>query len=95
MATIDITRKHGLGAEQAAERVRKLTEAFAAKSDMVQNVEWNGAGTSATASGQGFSARFDVHDDRVDVAVDLNMMLRPFKKKVREQLERRLDKALA
>ena len=94
MATVDISHSHQLPADEAASRVRKLVDEFQQSSDLVKDVSWTADGKAATAKGQGFSARFEVKDDEVSVAVDLGMMLRPFKGKVHKQLARKLDQAL-
>lgn len=96
MATIDMRRDHSLGPEEAATRLRGLVEDFQRQfPDFVRTLEWSADGREAKASGQGFEGRFAVASDHVTVAVDLNLMLRPFKKKVIQRLDQKLDEALA
>ena len=95
LATIDIQQPHALPIEKAAEHLRSLIDDFHKKSgDLVQDVNWAPDGHSAVASGNGFSARFALNEREATVEVDLNLMLRPFKKKIAARLERKLEEAL-
>ena len=95
MATIDIQQSHELPMEQAATELRGLIEDFHQKSgDLVREVTWAADGHSAVATGNGFSARFALNEKEATVTVDLNLMLRPFKKKIATRLERKLEEAL-
>ena len=95
MATIDIQQPHDLPMDEASVRLREVLDDFQRKSsEFVQRVEWDADGLSAVASGNGFTARFALTENEATVAVDLNLMLRPFKKKIAARLEQKLEEAL-
>ena len=95
MATIDIQQTHDFPIDKAKTVLRALIDDFQQKNqELVKDVAWQADGASALASGNGFSARFVVDENQASVSVDLNLMLRPFKKKIAARLERKLEEAL-
>jgi len=96
MATIDVKYEHSLPIAEAAQKLRIIIDDFQEKnSDFVQSVSWETDGLSALATGNGFVARFRVDERQAQIEVDLNLMLRPFKKKITERLERKLEEVLS
>jgi hypothetical protein len=92
MATIEMSRNHSLGTTEASRRVRILVDDFTEqRKELIDTVDWSTDGCSAVAKGKGFTARFQVDDSTAQIEVDLSLMLRPFKKKVRSRLESKLD----
>ncbi len=95
MATIDLQRSHSLPLDEVKDRLKKLVDDFAERrKELVSKVEWSDDRSHATASGKGFKATFRVDEREARVAVDLSLMLRPFKKKVQARLEQKLEEAL-
>lgn len=94
MPTIEIKRQHGVELAEAKVRIRGLVEEFLGEYPaLVSGVDWAPDGSSAAATGKGFSARFDVDAKSLRAAIDLSMLLRPMKGRVEASLVRRLDKA--
>jgi len=91
MPTIEMSRSHSLGTAEASRRVRLLVDDFAEqRKELIDTIEWSQDGSSALAKGKGFSAKFAVDDASAKIEVDLSLMLRPFKKKVRARLESKM-----
>ena len=88
MATIDITRPHTLGKEEAKKRADQVLERL--KKDGIQGT-WNGDVFNITKPATG---TFTVSDTDVHVAVDLPFMLRPLKGTIEERINGELARSL-
>jgi putative polyhydroxyalkanoate system protein len=91
MADIDIERNHKLGLQELRRRLgtleEKLQERYGAK------VQWRG--DEADIKGPGFTGTLHLAEERVAVALKLNFVMRPLAGKIREAMEKQVDKALA
>ena len=83
MATIDIKRAHSIGKDKAREATQQIADRLKAKMDVTYRWE----GDTLKFERTGASGTIKVSDTAVEVAVDLNMMLRPMKGKVQEKIE--------
>ena len=91
MATIDIHKAHNTTPDEAAEKMRSLLEKFAQKrAELVSDVSWGSDGRKATVTGKGFKGSFEVNDSAVTVAIDLSFIARPFKGRIKQELDERL-----
>jgi len=90
MSTIEIQRFHQLGAEQAKNRLSevepKLSERYGIK------LTWRG--DDADIRGTGVTGSVTVRDDTIALRLKLGLLVRPFARKIREAIERQVDKAL-
>lgn len=91
MATVDITREHDLGKEQAKERAQKLANKLAQKLDA--KCSWEGDQLHFKRSGA--DGCITVTDADVRVQVKLGMMLTPMAGMVKSEVQKALDKYLA
>ncbi len=91
MADIELERTHNLGLGEARRRVdaleAKLKERYGVKLD------WRG--NTAELKGSGVSGTLDVGETKVAVKIKLGLLLKPMGGKIREAIERQVDKALA
>jgi hypothetical protein len=91
MATIDIRYTHKTDLADARARTRKLLALFAEeKKELVKSIEWLDD-SRAVAHGRGFEGRFQVTDRDIVIAIDLNLLTRPFKSKVEDRLLQRIE----
>ena len=88
MATIDITRAHTLGREEARKRADNVLVNL--KSEGIQG-NWNGDVFNITKPATG---TFKVTDTSVRVEVDLPFLLRPLKGKIEERINSELARSL-
>ncbi len=88
MATIDISRAHSLGKEEAKTRANQILERL--KGDGIQGA-WNGDVFNINKPATG---TFTVSDTTVHVQVDLPFLLRPLKGKIEERINGELTRAL-
>jgi putative polyhydroxyalkanoate system protein len=90
MADIKIERNHSLGKAEAKKRVldleTKLKEKYGVKLD------WRG--DKADVKGTGVSGSLDVGEARVALELKLGLLLKPMGGKIRQAIERTVDKAL-
>ena len=92
MATIEITREHSFSMDDAKERMDKVIEEMQKKRpELFGAVEWSANGTYAEAKGKGFSAVIEVGRREASIEVDLNLMLKPFKKKLESKIADKFD----
>jgi putative polyhydroxyalkanoate system protein len=89
--TISIERQHNLGAAAARQKIEAMTADLAQKYGV--KLAWTG--NNAALTGSGFSGSLVVEEKRVALDVKLGLMLRPLGGKIKEALERGVDKALA
>jgi hypothetical protein len=91
MATIDIRYNHKTNLDDARARTRKLLTAFGEeKRELVKSIEWLDA-SRAVAHGRGFEGRFEVTEQQLVIAIDMNLLTRPFKAKVETRLMERIE----
>ena len=90
MSNIKVERNHALGDAEAKKRIEsiepKLKERYGVK------LAWSG--NQAKITGAGVSGQVEVGSDRLAIDLKLGMLVRPFATKIRESLERQVDKAL-
>ena len=87
MATIELRHDHALGEEASLDAARELVDTFAGK--LKAAVQWDGC--RATFRGAGFSGAARVEPGRLEVDVELSMVMRPLKGKVEERLRRAVE----
>ncbi len=90
MSEIKIERAHGLGQSEAQRRVTELEPKLKDKYGV--KLDWKGS--QAQVKGTGVSGTLNVHNDKVAIDIKLGLLLRPMAGKIREALERQIDKAL-
>lgn len=91
MSEIKIERNHELGEAEAKKRVLEMEQKLKEKYGV--SLAWSG--NTAQVKGSGVSGTIAVEEQKVAVAIKLGLMLRPLAGKIREGLERQVDKALA
>ncbi len=91
MSEIKIERRHQLGRAEAQRRVVEIEPKL--KQNYGVRLEWNG--DQATLKGSGVTGSVEVTDTRVEIDLKLGLLLRPMAGKIREALERNVDRALA
>lgn len=91
MSEIHYVRKHSLSIAEAKKMAQKAADELAAEYDLTS--DWEGDTLHFKRSGiDGFMA---VSREQVELKVKLGFLLRPFKAKFEEHIERNLDRALA
>lgn len=92
MASIDAERSHTLSLDEARKTVEAIVEDVRASNPaLVDTIQWNADRTAATLKGKMFKGEFEVDEDRVSVHIELGLMARPFKGKVEERINKKLD----
>jgi len=91
MAVIKLRHDHTLDSETALRRARALVDEFADK--LKAAVKWEGS--DATFRGAGFSGSARVAPGRLEVNVDLSLVMRPLKGKIEERLREAVAKRFA
>ena len=89
MATIDISRAHKLGKDEARKRANTILEKM--KSSAGIKGEWRGDNFDIQAPAKG---TFFVTENNVRIELDLPFMLRPLKGKIEEKINEEFDKSL-
>ena len=91
MSEINIERNHKLGQQEIkrrlAEMETKLKERYGVQ------VAWRG--NEADVKGTGVTGTIALSETHVAVKLKLGLMVRPLAGKIREQMEKQLDQALA
>lgn len=90
MADIEIKREHSLGVDGATERLRSIEPKLRDKFGVT--LVWEG--DRAQVKGKGVSGDVSVDAQSVGLSLKLGLMLKPLKGKIRESIERSVDKAL-
>lgn len=89
MPKINLSRNHSLPPQKIKERLvalgSKLEEKYSAKT------EWTDDNT-LKVKGTGVNGNLKIGADKVEVAIDLSIMLSPMKGKIEESLNHELDK---
>ena len=91
MSEINFERDHALGREEVrrrfAEVEQKLNERYGVK------LAWHG--DAADVKGSGVTGTIEVTDSKVNIRLKLGLMVRPLAGKIREAMEKQIDRALA
>lgn len=73
MATIKVSKEHGMGLESAKDKAHQVLSRWQEKlSKLIKEVTWDESGTKGRASGKMFSADFQVEEARVTIIVELS-----------------------
>ncbi len=78
------------GYDEAKKRIPEVIEKFGVKAE----VNTDDANHSFSAKGSGFEARIQFTDTEAVVNVDLGFLLKPFKGKILETIEKQLKKVV-
>jgi hypothetical protein len=78
------------GYEQAKKIIPEVITKFGVKAD-VKNDDTN---TCLSAKGSGFEAKIEFMDDQAIVKLDLGFLLRPFRSKILETIEKQIKKVV-
>lgn len=78
------------GYEEAKKRIPEVIEKFGVKAD----VKTDDANTSFSAKGSGFEAQLNFLETEVVVKVDLGFLLKPFKGKIMDTIEKQIKKVV-
>ena len=91
MSEINFERDHALSREEVrrrfAEVEQKLNERYGVK------LAWRG--DTADVKGSGVTGTIEVTDAKVSIRLKLGLMVRPLAGKIREAMEKQIDRALA
>jgi putative polyhydroxyalkanoate system protein len=90
MSVIDIQRSHSLGQEKARSAADTLADKLANKFG-VQS-EWQG--DRLVLQHNGITGHLDISETDLRVRIELGMMLRPFKSKIENEIETRIDRVI-
>ncbi len=92
MADISVRREHGMSLDEAKSKVEEIVDDVRDEfSSLVNDIDWNSDRTKADVSGKGFSGEFQVTDSDVAIDIKLKLFARPFKGKVEERIESRMN----
>lgn len=91
MSVIDIHRSHSLDKQHARSAAETLAENLSRKFDM--QYHWDGDQLKFERSG--VKGRVDIAETDLHIRIELGMMLRPFKPKIEEEIQSRLDRLIA
>lgn len=93
MATIDISRKHSLGLDEAKKRAEGLAKDL--EGQLGINWRWEGdniAFKADSGAAKGVKGKLDVSASDVSIAIDLPLLLRAMKGSIASKVESRMDK---
>lgn len=79
-----------LGYEQAKKLIPEVISKFGVSAD----VKNDDANTTLSAKGSGFEARIEFRETEAVVSVDLGFLLKPFKGKILETIEKQIKKVV-
>ncbi|WP_449430822.1 polyhydroxyalkanoic acid system family protein [Pseudomonas putida] len=91
MTQISVERKHSLGREAARAKAQALVEKLSREYDL--KATWSGDRVDVARSGANGSVH--IGEDTIRVELKLGMMLSVMGAKIKTEIERALDKALA
>jgi hypothetical protein len=80
--------------KQGYEQAKKLIPEVIAKFGVSADVKNDDANTSLSAKGSGFEARIQFNEKEAVVSVDLGFLLKPFKGKILETIEKQIKKVV-
>lgn len=78
------------GYEQAKKLIPEVIQKFGVSAD----VNYDDANTTLTAKGSGFDAKIAFNETEAIVKVDLGFLLKPFKGKILETIEKQIKKVV-
>lgn len=78
------------GFEQAKKLIPEVIQKFGVNAD----VKTDDANTTLTAKGSGFDAKIEFRDTEAVVNVDLGFLLKPFKGKIMDTIEKQIKKVV-
>ena len=90
MADISVSREHGLDLDDAKEKVRDIVEDLKSDIDQVDDITWKGD-SAADIGGKGFNGEISVDGRAVTLDINLKLFAKPFKGKIQEKIESRMD----
>jgi putative polyhydroxyalkanoate system protein len=90
MADIELTRAHSLGLADG----RTVVEDVAQDLKQALDASYTWTGNTLHFEGSGASGNIEVSESQIQVAIDLNFLLRPMRGRVEAEAERYLDKHL-
>ena len=90
MANIDIERTHTLGLDEVRKRVAQMEEKL--KDRYGVRLSWRGDEADVKASG--VTGTLSIAEAKVSINLKLGLMMKPLAGKLRESMEKQLDKAL-
>jgi putative polyhydroxyalkanoate system protein len=91
MADISVRRNHGMEFDQAKGKVQEIVSDLQNDIDYIDKVSWNADGTAADIKGKGFSGDVRVTESDVVMEIKLKLFAKPFKGKIEEKIEKRMD----
>ena len=92
MADISVRHNHGMSLDEAKSKVEEIVDDVRDDfSSLVNDIDWNADRTKADVSGKGFSGQFQVTDSEVSIDIKLKLFAKPFKGKVEERIQSRMD----
>ncbi len=80
--------------KQGYEQAKKLIPEVIQKFGVTAEVKNNDAATTLSAKGSGFEAKIEFRDSEAVVSVDLGFLLKPFKGKILETIEKQIKKVV-
>ncbi len=80
--------------KQGYEQAKKLIPDVIQKFGVTADVKNDDANTCMTAKGSGFEAKIEFKDKEAVVSVDLGFLLKPFKGKILETIEKQIKKVV-
>lgn len=72
--------------------VEQITPEYVAKFGVKAEIDFDEQSKKITATGKGFTLCLSFGETQCDVELDLNFMLKPFKGKIIEGIERKLER---
>lgn len=90
MSQIHIRKKHTLGKQHA----RRTAEQLAGKLASEYNAKYRWKNDNLVFSSKGVNGSLHVSHDEVEIKVDLGLMLRPFRTRIRDSILAQLDDIL-
>jgi putative polyhydroxyalkanoate system protein len=91
MADIEIERSHSMSSQDLKARLVSMEEKLRDRFGV--QLVWRG--DTADVKGTGVTGEVSIEPQRVAVRLKLGMLIRPFTSKIRETMEKQIDKALA
>ncbi len=80
--------------KQGYEQAKKLIPEVIQKFGVTAQVKNDDAATTLSAKGSGFEARIEFRETEAVVSVDLGFLLKPFKGKILETIEKQIKKVV-
>lgn len=80
--------------KQGYDQAKKLIPEVIAKFGVKADVTSDDAAATLKAKGSGFEAKIEFKDSEAVVSVDLGMLLKPFKGKILETIEKQIKKVV-